>query len=314
MIEKKELPVLALMLSLLVAGCTADAADEADAASEDELTSLATAEVVGSLTSDWYAGEAAAPTAEDATSYRAFTFEAYAGQKLAAYVVANDDSDPVAYILDSRHRMLKRNDDRDATVKDAAIEFTPPATGTYYLAFRTKERRPATVMARIIDDEVGGLRTRSFADGWPVRQRRSGESEYSYDRAKHAVAVRANAARGGTSITNASGCPADPFVPGAGLPVSGSAWFTIDPVAKRISLDGGFVGGSADIAPDGSFDIHSPADRWGFKRARGRVAAGGFVIVAHAETMECHSNYAGDTVHGADRFDAAIGAADPNYR
>ena len=90
--------------------------------------------------------------------------------------------------------------------------------------------------------------------------------------------------------------------------------FTVDPVARRISLGGGLVDGSADIAADGTFAIDSGADRWGFKRARGRVAAGGFVIVDHAETMECHTNYAGDRVHGATRMVAAIGAAEPNYR
>ena len=314
--DNKKMPALALLLSVLLGGCAVDADADAEAAesSEDELRSLATSEVVGSLTVSRYAGEAAAPTTRDPASYRAFKFDAYRGQKLAAYLVTNNQTDPIAYILDSRFRMLKRNDDRAATVKDPAIEFTPPADGTYYLAFRTKERQPAIVMARIVDDELGGLRTKSFADGWPVRQRRSGESEYAYEQDKRAVIVSAGVKEGAISITNSTGCPADPFTPGAGLSVPGSVSFEIDPVARRISLGGGVVDGSAEIAADGTFTIDSGVDRWGFKRASGRVAAGGFVIVDHVETMECHTNYAGDRVHGGSRMDAAIGAAEPNYR
>jgi hypothetical protein len=159
-------------------------------------------------------------------------------------------------------------------------------------------------MARIVDDELGGLRTKTWADGWPRGAHHENENAVTFSAG----------ADGATSITNDSGCPADPFGPGAGLTVPGSVSFTIDPVARRISLDGGLVDGSGTIAADGTFAIHSGTDRWGFKRATGRVAAGGFVIVDTVETMECHTNYAGDVVHGAERANAAIGAADPNYR
>jgi hypothetical protein len=302
------------MVSLFAAGCAVDQAGDVGATSEDALGTLATSEVVGSITLDWYAGEAEAPTADDEVQYRAFQFEAYAGQKLAAYVVTNNDADPVAYILDSSFRMLKRNDDRASGVTDAAIAFTPPASGTYYLAFKTKERKPATVMARVVDDEVGGLRTKSFADGWPVRQRRSGESEYAYERGKHEVTISALVKAGAISISNASECPADPFQPGAGLSVPDGLNFKVDPVARTVIYDGGTIGGRADIDADGSFEMDSGLDRWGFVRASGRLAAGGFLIVDHVEKMACTTNSMGDRVHDALRMNTAIGAADPNYR
>jgi hypothetical protein len=310
----KKVSALALLLSMLAGGCASETTDDGEEASEDALGSLSTSEVVGSLKLDWYAGEAAAPTVHDNVTYRAFEFDANAGQKLVAYVVTNNDTDPMAYILDASFRMLKRNDDRATSVKDAAIAFTPPATGKYYLAFRTKERTPATVMARIVDDELGGLRTKSFADGWPLRQQRAREDAYTYEQSKHAVNVSAFVKADAISITNNSGCPADPFRPGAGLSVPSSVTFTIDPVARRVTLGGGVVAGSGQIAADGTFQIDSGTDRWGFKRARGRVAAGGFVIVTHAETMDCHTNYAGAMVHDASQLNTAIGAADPNYR
>jgi hypothetical protein len=320
MITVNKLSALALLLSVFVGGCAAQADAESDgnddgASSEDALTSLAKSEVVGTLKASWYAEEAAAPAGQDKATYRAFAFDAVANQKLTAYVVTNNETDPIAYVLDSHFKELKRNDNRDATVKDAAIAFTPPATGTYYLAFRTKERTAATVMARIVDDELGGgLRTRTFVDGWPVRQPRSGEDQYSYEHNKHAVNVSAAVKAGATSIINSSGCPADPFQPGAGLSIPDGATFTVDPVARTISLPGGNVGGGAQIGSDGSFEFDSGTDRWGFKRASGRVAAGGFVIISHVETMDCSTNSDGRNVHNARRLDDAIGAADPNYR
>lgn len=308
--RSNELTALAFLFSLFVGGCTADATDDAGAASgEDELTSLAKSEVVGSLTVSWYPGRAAAPAEHDAASYRAWKFDGYAGQKLAAYLVTNNETTPIAYILDARFRMLKRKDG-----KDAALEFTPPENGTYYLAFRTKERTPATVMARIVDADLGGLKTKTFADGWPLRARNGREDAFSYEQHKHAVLVSASVEGGAISITNASSCPPDPFHPGAGLSVPDAASFTVDPVAKTVTVEGGLVSGSGPIAADGTFTIDSGADRWGFKRARGRVAAGGFVIVDHVETETCSSNYAGATVHDAHQLNAAIGAADPNYR
>src|SRR4051812_13813222 len=109
MITATKVSAFALLFSsLLVGGCAADPADDSDAASEDALGSLATSEVVGSLTLDWYPGRAAAPTVSDNVTYRAFSFDASAGQKLVAYVVTNNDTDPMAYILDSKMKMVKR--------------------------------------------------------------------------------------------------------------------------------------------------------------------------------------------------------------
>jgi hypothetical protein len=309
----KRLLSLALFLPLLVTGCAADAEGEGDetASSEDELRALSTSEVVGTIRSNWYAGTADAPLGGRGPTYRAFKFEASAGNALTAYVAASNGTDAVAYILDANLRTLKQNDNRDARTKDAVIDFTPPTTGTYYLAFRNKERQPAKILARIVE---GGTKTKTFADGWPVRQVRYSESPYAYEQTKNEVLVTASVDAGATVITNYSKCPDQPFTAGAGMTMGGSASFTVDPVARTIRASSGVVGGRAEIAADGTFTLDSGRDRWGFIRATGRVAAGGFVFVTSTETMACHTNYAGEFVHNAQKFAAGAGAADPNYR
>ncbi len=299
----RTLPFLALLLPM-VTGCAVNADPEDDPAStEDELKSLSTSVVVGTLREDMEAMRTDAPTD---SGYRAFQFQANEGSEHVAYVVTTNATDPVAYILDANRRMLKRNDDRGAAMKDAEIRFKAPKTGTYYLAFRTKERRPATVMARLLSTSSDDPRpTGTYADGWPVHSRYWGRP----DRTVFDLQVRAE---GGTVITNYDGCPADPFTANRGSTMAAQLSLRVDLANKRVSMSAGNAGGSSPIAPDGSFLIESRDGRWGTVRARGRLAPGGIAVVDAGESIACHSNYTGNYVYNANRVANAIGATDTN--
>lgn len=299
-LSRTPLLLLALVASLSSAACAIDAEeDEPTDMTADELRSLASAEIVGDLRLDMEGQRTAAPTN---SGYRAFAFQANAGYAMVVHLAATSGVDPIAHVLDANRREVKRNDNRNGSTKDAEIRFTPTKTGTYYLAFRTKERRPAQIIARLVSAS-DAPKTNTYLDGWPVTSSTWGQPD------RYTFNVRAHAE--GVMLTNYSGCPTDPFATegrGAELPVSMGVRFQV--ADKTVWIAAGNAGGHATVAADGTFVIDKDDGRWGSVRASGRIAAGGFVILDEAETVACSTNSSNQGVFNATRVTNAIGAVD----
>jgi hypothetical protein len=301
------LALITALAGILANGCAA--ADPTQEGSEDELRALTTAsEVAGTIEVDMSGKSVTAPSYRGAAQYRAFKFEATKGQKLVAYVVANNGTDPIAYLLDDKFKTLVTNDDRDASVKDAEVRFTVPKNGSYYLAFRNKEQAAATFMTRIAEALDTG--TRSYADGWPEPSRSDLFTPYpNYDvtvtgvggalvrdmgclmtstnsrtreRSEQKLALRINLQKRTVSVLN----PRD------------------NVVSDRDATE---VIGRASIRSDGSFTLDQPTEG-GFGRATGRLAAGGLVVLNSGETQYCYNNFRGDRVADAQSVSNAVGS------
>jgi hypothetical protein len=287
-------------------GC---AAPDTDDTTDEDLRQLTTASEVAGLIEVDSRGQATDVPAQRgaAAAYRAFKFEAEAGQSIAAYVVTNNGTDPVAYILDSKFRTLKTNDNSYAAVKDAELRFSANKKGTYYLAFRNKEGTAATFMAHLatpIDTE-----TRSFVDGWEDPSRSSLFTPYpNYD-------VEVNGL--GHTLVRGAGCPSTPVSTRTQIQSSEKLTLrlnlqqkTVGILTKHTNGDGSVetnVVGQAPIQADGTFSLDK-ATEGGFGRATGRVSAGGMLIVNRGESQVCVGNFRGDPVSMAQSVTKAVGS------
>lgn len=143
----------ACLLSLAsVAACTASATDEEAAASESELRSLSSSEILGEIPFGTSTDAAHSGTPK----YRAYWFNAQAGDKLDIWV-RSQNTDARAWLLDDGFRTLKWNNDAnasneaedDATTTDSNITYAVPRTGKYYVAFRGQLGAAANFSVRV---------------------------------------------------------------------------------------------------------------------------------------------------------------------
>jgi hypothetical protein len=286
-----QLSLTLALVATIASGCAVDTQDEAedDNVSESELTALKSVEVnYQELRNGMEALrlEVTAPS-----KFHAFKFTAQEGSKLVAYVVTNNGTDPMAYILDANFNMLKRNDNRDASTKDSEIRFTVPKTGTYHIAFRNRERTPTTFLARLAQAPAG--KNVKPTDGWPVRN--STRFEHFQDRANYeangkykVLTSGQSTAADGNHMTNYSGCPnVAPRSGGFAIPASGGV--VVDTKNNTVALSQSMLG-AVRIAADGSFDLGP---------VKGRVAAGGFVILSEASSVTCSTNYESRRVYSS---------------
>lgn len=263
-----------------MSGCAAEDDAENVGSYDDALSSLASAEVVGTLRDDT-AVSAKAPE-HGAAAYRAFKFTAVANTEYVANVVTSDGSDPIAYVLDANFRLVKRNDDRAPGSKDAEVRFKSTKEGTFYLAFRTKEQTPATVMARVQEKSPNTTSTGAFRDGWATHPTRSGQREQ--------LAFDVNVAGPGVTVANS-------------VPFDGTAsvHVRVDLAGNRVTVGRSLAATLVDLAPDGSFEAFD---------IRGRVAPGGFVVLSKARATSCDRNVGGATACSGVEVHDAIGAAE----
>ena len=270
------------MLGLLTAmsGCAAEGEAEDVGSHDDALRSLASTEVVGTLR-DATAGRAKAPERGEAP-YRAFKFTAVENTEYVANVVTSDGSDPIAYVLDANFRLVKRNDDRASGSKDAEVRFTSKKEGTFYLAFRTKEQTPATVMARVQESNPNTAFTGGFRDGWAIRPTRQGQKEQ--------LAFNANVVGPGVTVANSV-----PFEGTASVDVR------VDFAGNRVTVGRSLAATLVDLGADGSFEAFG---------IRGRVAAGGFVVVSKARATSCDHNVGGASACSGAEVHDAIGSSE----
>ncbi|MFO0673961.1 MAG: hypothetical protein U0235_30795 [Polyangiaceae bacterium] len=141
------LALLSLSSAPLLMGCSADAAnDDVEETSEDqgELRALSAGEIVGTLAYGATLDVAYAGDNGKTRMYRAVKLAAAAGDAIDATVSGTGGADTVLYLLGSDFRTLRSNDNRAAGDKSSEIKTTLSKSGTYYLAFRTKNGSATT--------------------------------------------------------------------------------------------------------------------------------------------------------------------------
>lgn len=134
--------LLPLSSASLTLACSAAPPDELESSSEaeGELRALGPSEVVGDIAYGTHAMEVQHPgDTKKKRVYRAVRFTASAGDVIDARLVGGNAADPVLYLLADDFRTLRSNDDRAPGQKDSELGLTIAKSGTYYLAFRTKE-------------------------------------------------------------------------------------------------------------------------------------------------------------------------------
>lgn len=131
---------LAPLTGAVLAGCTTEAVDEATAADEAELRALAANEIVGTIAF----GQTSDPIAyASPPRYRALRFQGAAGDHVEAWI-RSADGDAVAFLVDASFKSIARNDDADATTKDARLAAKLRSSGEHYVVFRERDLEPAT--------------------------------------------------------------------------------------------------------------------------------------------------------------------------
>lgn len=120
--------------------CSAAPEDEALAVdSEAELRTLTAAELAGDITYGTSAMEVQHPgESTSRRTYRAVRFQGTAGDEIDASVIGGNAARPVLYLLGDRFQTIASN---DVAAPNDGVHVTRrlTRTGTYYLAFRTKE-------------------------------------------------------------------------------------------------------------------------------------------------------------------------------
>ncbi|MDB5218226.1 MAG: bacillopeptidase [Myxococcaceae bacterium] len=294
--------VLAPLMAL--AACAAPA-DEATDASEDDLHSLQSNNVLGDIAVDGHWHEADQRGHDGPSGFYALRFTAKAGDQITANVMVTNASDPVAAIFDSKQKVVTQNDNAHAGTLDSKIELTIKKTGTYYIGFRNKEKWGAQYEVSLTSGVIAPAAPTSapppadFRDGWPA----SASKVYNVD-------VRSPDSKG---EINGSGCPA---VPPAGTSLGANNFrCQINLGSNQISCLAAseIIGGSATIAADGSFDIEG--DPWGargeYTKVRGHLSSGGQVSVESAAFMHCDHNSSDQPVFNSVTFGAGSGVAVP---
>src|SRR5262249_36553813 len=74
--------------------------------------------------------------------YRAYSYSATQGDAVDVWV-RSPDGDAVAWLLDSRYRVVTQNDDADRTTTDSHLVASKLSAGTYYVVFREYSLRAA---------------------------------------------------------------------------------------------------------------------------------------------------------------------------
>ncbi len=134
------LSILSVLVVTITACSGADAVDEDDTSTESELRALDATEVVGDITYGTSAMDVQHPGETNGRRvYRAVRFQGTAGDEIDADAIGANAADPVLYLLGQQFQTLKSNDDRAPGDKQPALKVKLSRTGTYYLAFRTKE-------------------------------------------------------------------------------------------------------------------------------------------------------------------------------
>lgn len=298
----KTIPTSILLLALTAVGtaCTADAADDDDVAeSSDELRRLDASEVVGDITADGRFIPLDAPALglgvpANRPAYRALRFQARAGDRLTAEVHTPNGADTLAYILRDDFATLARNDDVEGS-PGSRVAFRASRTGTYYLAFRTKEGKATRFFARLAATPAGAS---SWTDGWPT--------EDNYGRpwppaGGHPVNAQGD---GGLHTINASGCGWADARTGYSMPYASRTCRVDTDNAKITCSASPSIWGSItmDVAADGTFRSNH-----GEIRIAGRVYAGGLLTISSFEAQYCRWNGDGRRVHDAVNYQDLAG-------
>lgn len=152
MIRSRILAVVCLLSLASVAACTATPGDEEATASESELRSLSSSEILGEIPfgTELQAAHSGTPR------YRAYWFNAQAGDKLDIWV-RSQNTDARAWLLDESFRTLKWNNDAngsneaedDPATSDSNVKYDVPRTGKYYVAFRGQLGAAANFSVRV---------------------------------------------------------------------------------------------------------------------------------------------------------------------
>lgn len=123
---------LSLAVTLgLTGACTAETGEDLSVES-DELRSLTTAEVVGTIS----ANQTVRVNYEPIPRYRALSFSGAAGDNITIAVHGLGKADPIAFLLSDSYRTLDRNDNASESNRDSLITRKLTKTGTYYVAVR----------------------------------------------------------------------------------------------------------------------------------------------------------------------------------
>lgn len=162
--------LVAVVSAISMAACAAPTDEQEDdvASAEGELRGLSAAEILGDLAY----GQTSPPVAyTKKPTYRAYRFEAQAGDEVDIWV-RSTDGNPRAWLLTSSFANVVSNEDADATTKDAHITRVIEKAGTYYIAFREGAGKSANLtvsLAKLEDAPAPGGCAAKFS-----REKRSG--------------------------------------------------------------------------------------------------------------------------------------------
>jgi hypothetical protein len=136
----------------VLGGCTAEAGDEAfgdDLGQDDaELRAFRAGEVVGPIVPGEQK-DVAHPGGSNV--YRAFSFQAQAGETFQAQVRARSE-DAVAWITDARNVTLMRATAAASNATET-LSFTAKKAGTYHVVFRTKSHKAASFLVGLYRED-----------------------------------------------------------------------------------------------------------------------------------------------------------------
>lgn len=124
--------VCCVALAWSAVGCAGAVESEAQSTEDSEL-SASRVQVLGAI--DF--GDTKLASYTSSPKYRAYSLKAKAGDHVDLWV-RSTNGDAVAYLLDASFATKITNSDANATTRDAHIEATIPADGTYYVAFRNR--------------------------------------------------------------------------------------------------------------------------------------------------------------------------------
>lgn len=159
---------LPVLFALLPACSGAPEASEPTEQDDAELRALKTTEILGDLS---YGQTSSAVAYTETPLYRAYRFHGTAGDNVDAWI-RSSDGDARAWLLRETFSTVTSNDNADSSTHDAHLTAKLVKTGTYYIAFREKNREGASITVTLngTTPTEAGIWDASHCDGAPLTQ------------------------------------------------------------------------------------------------------------------------------------------------
>lgn len=159
---------LPVLFALLPACSGAPEASEPTEQDDAELRALKSTEILGDLS---YGQTSSAVAYTETPLYSAYRFHGTAGDNVDAWI-RSSDGDARAWLLRETFSTVTSNDNADSSTHDAHLTAKLAKTGTYYIAFREKNREDASITVTLngTTPTEAGIWDPSHCDGAPLTQ------------------------------------------------------------------------------------------------------------------------------------------------